>query len=100
MDARVFERRQVVFDVLEVDQLADGIFRRPFWQSLGFFGSSTKTCALEKVRGKIVVPIGRPNWSEVILPLSGSGFLRQGERRQTRNKRENHGQSSHIRTPW
>src|SRR4030095_12414389 len=69
MDAGMLKRRQFVFNVLEVYQLPNGLCRGQPRQRLNVFRSSAKAGSFQKVCRQIVIPIGRADWSELILPL-------------------------------
>src|SRR5262245_14576716 len=90
------EGRKIVLDVLEINQAPNGFTRSQSSQRLDLLRSSAEACTLEKVCREVVIPIGRPNRCEVILPLCRTGFLRESrDCRNRSNYHSNHCGSKH-----
>ena len=77
VDSRMVERRKIVLDILKVHQAPDGFTGRQSGQRLDLFRSSAKAGPFQKMRCKIVIPIGWSDRCKIILPLDRTASLRK-----------------------
>src|SRR5213594_2848150 len=100
------EWRKIVLDILKVHQAPDGFTGRQSGQRLDLFRSSAKAGPFQKMRSKIVIPIGWSDRCEIILPLDRTASLGKSPDWARRHNQDDNWcdhprrPSRHVKTPW